>query len=250
MLNLPGGAWRTRHLRLRSTGLREKLPLRHLPGGLLVADHLTKPINPRPKWSHFFKFMGMVVRGEKDGGSLIPVDGADPQSADAGAGAGRGRAAKGKGKGKGKAHGVFRRGQGSTALPFARDRPPVVLRSRQEVQARAAVDETSSEGAEGSEVSGSVSDGGTYRLRERRVPEPSNVQMDVVEEEEIVAADVPTDSVQGGGGDEGAEEEVPTPEAGLPAASSAEIPDPGHAVNLKDIHGLKGFVFLTHQSLT
>ena len=77
VLSLPGGAWRTRHLRLRSSGLREKLrqrkvwALRHLPGGLLVADHLTKPINPKTKWSHFFKFMGMCLRGGKDEGEPI-----------------------------------------------------------------------------------------------------------------------------------------------------------------------------------
>ena len=62
----PDGPWRTRHLRLRSQVLRERLKcrtdwkIRHLPGSELVADFLTKPINPRAKWEYFFKFLGMV----------------------------------------------------------------------------------------------------------------------------------------------------------------------------------------------
>ena len=66
VLTLPDGPWRTRHLRLRSAGLRERLTrkkawaLRHLSGLLLVADHLTKAINPRQRWMHFYKFMNIV----------------------------------------------------------------------------------------------------------------------------------------------------------------------------------------------
>ena len=61
----PDGSWRTRHLRVRSGCLRERLrqrdiwAIRHLPGALLVADHLTKAINPRQLWKHFFEFMQM-----------------------------------------------------------------------------------------------------------------------------------------------------------------------------------------------
>ena len=61
----PDGSWRTRHLRVRSGCLRERLrqrdiwAIRHLPGALLVADHLTKAINPRQLWKRFFEFMQM-----------------------------------------------------------------------------------------------------------------------------------------------------------------------------------------------
>ena len=50
----------------RSYDLRERLrcrpdwKIRHLPGSELVADFLTKPINPRTKWEYFFKFLGMI----------------------------------------------------------------------------------------------------------------------------------------------------------------------------------------------
>ena len=51
ILTKPDGPWRTRHLRLRSHGLREKLSsqkgdwkLRHQKGTELIADFLTKPI--------------------------------------------------------------------------------------------------------------------------------------------------------------------------------------------------------------
>ena len=172
-----------------------------------------------------------------------------PQAADAGAGAGRGGAARGKGKiiPKGKGRGVFRPGQGAVAIPFSRHPdeprvggfygPPIRLRSRQEVQAEAigrrvpdevAEHETSSEGVEGSEVSGSVSEGGTFHLRERIELSMAAELMDVVEEEEAMVS-AASNQVQGGEGEEAAEDEVPISEIGLPAASSSENPGPGHA---------------------
>ena len=91
--------------------------------------------------------------------------------------------------------------------------------------------ETSSEGVEGSEVSGSVSQGGTFHLRERIELSMAAELMDVVEEEEAMIFDAPAASnqVQSGEGEEAAEDEVPVPEVGLPAASSSDHPGPGHA---------------------
>ena len=66
VLSSPDGPWRTRHLRLRSHVLRQRLQhklrwaVRHLPGALLSADHLTKAVNPRARWKIFFDFMRMV----------------------------------------------------------------------------------------------------------------------------------------------------------------------------------------------
>ena len=66
VLSSPDGPWRTRHLRLRSHVLRQRLQhklrwaVRHLPGALLSADHLTKAVNPRARWKIFFDFMQMV----------------------------------------------------------------------------------------------------------------------------------------------------------------------------------------------
>ena len=69
----PQGPWRTRHLRLRSNVLRERLrndsswSVRHLPGQELVADYLTKPISPRSRWRQFFDFMKMKSQqGEEE----------------------------------------------------------------------------------------------------------------------------------------------------------------------------------------
>ena len=62
-----GGAWRSRHLRLRSHFLRERLrhrqwwSIRHLPGSLLVADFLTKAISSKQRWTYFFKFLNVVT---------------------------------------------------------------------------------------------------------------------------------------------------------------------------------------------
>ena len=56
VLSSPDGPWRTRHLRLRSHVLCQRLQhklrwaVRHLPGALLSADHLTKAVNPRARW--------------------------------------------------------------------------------------------------------------------------------------------------------------------------------------------------------
>ena len=66
ILTKPDGPWRTRHLRLRSHGLREKLAsqrgdwkLRHQKGTELIADFLTKPITVPGEWKRFSKFLGM-----------------------------------------------------------------------------------------------------------------------------------------------------------------------------------------------
>ena len=62
----PDGPWRTRHLRMRSQALREKLKVdptwkvKHLPGELLVAGFLTKTINPKSRWTNFYQFMQMA----------------------------------------------------------------------------------------------------------------------------------------------------------------------------------------------
>ena len=66
ILSTPDGPWRTRHLRLRSNVLRERLnnpevwSVRHLPGSALPADYLTKAISPRSRWSQFFRFLKMM----------------------------------------------------------------------------------------------------------------------------------------------------------------------------------------------
>ena len=62
ILENPDGPWRTRHLRLRATALRERLKdgswiIRHLPGVKLVADFLTKIIAVKPSWERFWRFV-------------------------------------------------------------------------------------------------------------------------------------------------------------------------------------------------
>lgn len=66
ILTKPDGPWRTRHLRLRSHGLREKLSsqkgdwkLRHQKGTELIADFLTKPITVPGEWKRFSSFVGL-----------------------------------------------------------------------------------------------------------------------------------------------------------------------------------------------
>ena len=61
----PDGGWRTRHLRLRSAGLRELLKnnpqnwkARHQKGTDLPADMLTKPIVLQRDWVKFWHFLG------------------------------------------------------------------------------------------------------------------------------------------------------------------------------------------------
>ena len=171
-----------------------------------------------------------------------------PEAADAGAGAGRGGTARGKGKIilKGKGRGVFRPGQGAVAIPFSRHPeeprvggyygPPIVLRSRQEVMAEAAgrgvLDEeaepgASSEGIEGSEVSGSVSEGGTFHLRER-IELSMAAELVGVAEEEDSSADVP-----GASSHEGVDGAVPgggpLVDTGLQVDGQAEPLHPGQA---------------------
>ena len=62
ILENPDGPWRTRHLQLRATALRERLKygswiIRHLPGVKLVADFLTKIIAVKPSWERFWRFV-------------------------------------------------------------------------------------------------------------------------------------------------------------------------------------------------
>ena len=72
ILENPDGPWRTRHLRLRATALRERLKdgswiIRHLPGVKLVADFLTKIIAVKPSWDRFWRFVNHQ-------GSGVPIE--------------------------------------------------------------------------------------------------------------------------------------------------------------------------------
>ena len=78
----PDGGWRTRHLRLRSSCLRELLkndPLnwkvRHQKGTDLPADMLTKPIVLQRDWVKFWHFLGFHVdfKGAKSNDKTEPV---------------------------------------------------------------------------------------------------------------------------------------------------------------------------------
>lgn len=78
----PDGGWRTRHLRLRSSCLRELLkndPLnwkvRHQKGTDLSADMLTKPIVLQRDWVKFWHFLGFHVdfKGAKGNDKMEPV---------------------------------------------------------------------------------------------------------------------------------------------------------------------------------
>lgn len=69
----PDGGWRTRHLRLRSSCLRELLKddsqnwkVRHQKGTDLPADMLTKPIILQREWIKFWNFLGFLVDGLKE----------------------------------------------------------------------------------------------------------------------------------------------------------------------------------------
>ena len=74
ILENPDGPWRTRHLRLRATALRERLKdgswiIRHLPGVKLVADFLTKIIAVKPSWDRFWRFVNHQGSGVPSMGS-------------------------------------------------------------------------------------------------------------------------------------------------------------------------------------
>ena len=65
LLLAPDGPWRTRHLRLRSFVLRERLAARewqvqHIPGSELAADLLTKPVVLMASWEGFRRTVGLV----------------------------------------------------------------------------------------------------------------------------------------------------------------------------------------------
>ena len=65
LLECPDGPWRTRHLRLRSFVLRERMKRglwkgRHVPGAQLASDLLTKAVTSMPSWTKsFYNFMSM-----------------------------------------------------------------------------------------------------------------------------------------------------------------------------------------------
>ena len=68
ILTNPDGGWRTRHLRLRSSCLRELIrddpkgwKIRHQKGSDLPADMLTKPIVVQKDWARFWCFLGFHV---------------------------------------------------------------------------------------------------------------------------------------------------------------------------------------------
>ena len=68
----PDGGWRTRHLRLRSSCLRELLreepqnwKVRHQKGVDLPADMLTKPIVLQREWIKFWDFLGFLIDSGK-----------------------------------------------------------------------------------------------------------------------------------------------------------------------------------------
>jgi hypothetical protein len=65
LLLAPDGPWRTRHLRLRSFVLRERLASRewhveHVPGAELAADLLTKPVVLPTSWESFRRTLGLI----------------------------------------------------------------------------------------------------------------------------------------------------------------------------------------------
>eukprot|EP00435_Cladocopium_sp_Y103_P011952 s4008_g3.t1 len=71
LLEAPDGPWRTRHLRLRSHVLRERLrwglwKARHLRGAELAADLLTKPVTSALTWEKFFNFMLLTHGSSED----------------------------------------------------------------------------------------------------------------------------------------------------------------------------------------
>ena len=79
ILTKPDGPWRTRHLRLRSHGLKEKLAstkgdwkLRHQRGTELIADFLTKPITSYAEWQRFAVFMSMAAKNPDQGEGTEP----------------------------------------------------------------------------------------------------------------------------------------------------------------------------------
>ena len=64
LLESPDRPWRTRHLRLRSFVLRERMKWglwkgRHVPGAQLASDLLTKAVTSMPSWTKFYNFMSM-----------------------------------------------------------------------------------------------------------------------------------------------------------------------------------------------
>ena len=79
ILTKPDGPWRTRHLRLRSHGLKEKLAsakgdwkLRHQKGTELIADFLNKPITSFAEWERFAVFMSMAAQPPDQGECVEP----------------------------------------------------------------------------------------------------------------------------------------------------------------------------------
>ena len=79
LLESPDGPWRTRHLRLRSFVLRERMKWglwkgRHVPGAQLASDLLTKAVTTAATWRKFYNFMGManLVSEKEEDSSFSP----------------------------------------------------------------------------------------------------------------------------------------------------------------------------------
>ena len=75
ILQAPDGPWRTRHLRLRSFVIKERIQLkcwktRHTPGAGLVADLLTKSIVNLNAWDAFFSILGVHPGRKADSSEL------------------------------------------------------------------------------------------------------------------------------------------------------------------------------------
>ena len=74
LLESPDGPWRTRHLRLRSFVLRERMKWgfwrgRHVPGAELAADLLTKAVTANATWKEILRLHEHVFGGKGAGRS-------------------------------------------------------------------------------------------------------------------------------------------------------------------------------------
>ena len=77
LLQAPSGPWRTRHLRLRSHVLRERLrhhlwDVEHVPGVELCADLLTKSITQQSLWESFRRAVGLRTTASEAGEPVVP----------------------------------------------------------------------------------------------------------------------------------------------------------------------------------
>ena len=77
LLQAPSGPRRTRHLRLRSHVLRERLrhhlwDVEHVPGVELCADLLTKSITQQSLWESFRRAVGLRTTASEAGEPVVP----------------------------------------------------------------------------------------------------------------------------------------------------------------------------------